>query len=84
MLDLGDITLVAWLCAQVEPSALLGSSPPLLSQQVMLVLLQQLSFDLSQVSRGLLKLACMPDCTAHQDTGNPSLKSVEKASLGLE
>lgn len=48
-LDLGDVSTVAWLCSQVEPQALLGGSPPLLSQHVMLVLLQQLGYDLSEV-----------------------------------
>ena len=49
-LDLGDISFVAWLCGQVEPQEVLASTPPLLSQQVLLVLLQQLGYDLSTVS----------------------------------
>ena len=49
-LDLGDVNFVAWLCGQVEPQEVLASTPPLLSQQVLLVLLQQLGYDLSTVS----------------------------------
>ena len=50
VLELGDDRLVAWLCSQLQPHAILGAHPPLLSQHILLALLQQLGHDLKEVS----------------------------------
>ncbi len=42
--------MVAWLCSQVEPGSLLSQKPPVLSQQILLPLIQQLGYDLLKVT----------------------------------
>ena len=48
-LNQNDVALVAWICSQVSPHTVLGTSPPLLSQHTLLSLLHHLGHDLSQV-----------------------------------
>ena len=50
VLELGDDRLVAWLTSQLQPHTILGAHPPLLSQHILLALLQQLGHDLKEVS----------------------------------
>lgn len=51
VLELGDDKLVAWLCSKVKPHTVLNSQPPLLSQHILLALLQQLGHNLKEVSQ---------------------------------
>ena len=51
MLHLGDVELVDWLCAQVDPGDLCSREPVPLSQGVLLSLVSQLSTSLAQVRR---------------------------------
>lgn len=50
VLELGDDKLVAWLCSNLDPHTVLGSQPALLSQHILLALLQQLGHNLTEVS----------------------------------
>ena len=45
-----DVAMVAWLCGQVDPGSLLSQTPPVLSQQILLPLIQQLGHDLLKVT----------------------------------
>lgn len=45
-LTLQDVGIVSWLCTQVDAAAVLSTTPPALSQMVVLSLIQQLSADL--------------------------------------
>lgn len=49
MLTLEDVGMVAWLCSQVDPGSLLSHRPPVLSQQILLSLIQQLGYNMFKV-----------------------------------
>ena len=53
VLDREDVSMVAWLCSQVDPGSLLSQKPPVLSQQILLPMLQQLGYDLLKVQVSL-------------------------------
>ena len=53
VLDREDVSMVAWLCSQVDPGSLLSQKPPVLSQQILLPMLQQLGYDLLKVNTPL-------------------------------
>ena len=44
-----NVGMVAWLCSQVDCGSLLSQRPPVLSQQILLSLMQQLGCDLLKV-----------------------------------
>ena len=46
-LSMQDVAIVGWLCAQADAAVLLSSTPPALSQMVLLSLVQQLAADIS-------------------------------------
>lgn len=46
-LGLQDVSTVGWLCSQADAAAVLSTSPPALSQMVLLSLVQQLAADIS-------------------------------------
>lgn len=50
VLGLEDVGRVSWLCRQLDPGTILSQDPPKLSQQLLLPLIQQLGFDLLEVS----------------------------------
>ena len=54
VLHIGDVDLVDWLCAQVDPGELCAKDPVPLSQGVLLSLLSQLSTSLSKVDDPIL------------------------------
>lgn len=58
VLSLEDISMVAWLCSQLDPGSLLSQNPPMLNQQILLPLIQQLGVDLSEVKPAHLCLLC--------------------------
>lgn len=70
-LNCGDVNVVAWLCEKVTPSQVVTSSPPLLSQPVLLSLLQQLGFDLLQKPQ--LKLGWIRDSAMALNPADPSI-----------
>ncbi|KFK38665.1 hypothetical protein AALP_AA3G144100 [Arabis alpina] len=47
-LQRSDVSIVSWLCSQVDLRGLLAMNPPPLSQGVLLSLLQQLAYDISK------------------------------------
>ncbi|GLJ08252.1 hypothetical protein SUGI_0084840 [Cryptomeria japonica] len=47
-LQMSDVSIVSWLCSQVDPHSLLSTIPLPLSQGVLLALVQQLGCDLSK------------------------------------
>ena len=55
VLELANADMVAWLCGQVDVT-ILRRQPPLLSQGVLLALIQQLGVDLSRVRTLLVPL----------------------------
>lgn len=67
-LGLQDVTIVAWLCGQLEPSAVLpGLSPP-----VLLALVQQLAADLGQTGGELhARLEWIREAALALDPGAP-------------
>ena len=50
--------MVSWLCQQLDPGSALSQSPPRLSQQLLLPLIQQLGHDLHKVSAKPVLVAC--------------------------
>jgi enhancer of mRNA-decapping protein 4 len=48
VLSNSNVDLLAWVCAQLRPDELFGTSPPPLRQGVLLSLVQQLGCDLSR------------------------------------
>lgn len=70
-LNCGDVGVVAWLCEVVQPSQVVTSSPPLLSQPVLLSLLQQLGFDLPTKTQ--LKLSWVRDSAMALNPADPSI-----------
>ena len=55
VLSLQDLNLLSWLCSIVDAPSTLAISPPVLSQMVLLSLLQQLSEDLSHGTKTKLQ-----------------------------
>eukprot|EP01097_Dermamoeba_algensis_P000421 TRINITY_DN1146_c0_g2_i1.p1 TRINITY_DN1146_c0_g2~~TRINITY_DN1146_c0_g2_i1.p1 ORF type:complete len:206 (-),score=54.22 TRINITY_DN1146_c0_g2_i1:189-806(-) len=47
-LSASNLDLVTWLCSQVNPGVVFSSTPPVLSQAVLLSLMQQLGVDLTR------------------------------------
>ncbi|CDY23587.1 BnaC05g40070D [Brassica napus] len=64
-----DVSIVSWLCSQVDLRGLLAMNPLPLSQGVLLSLLQQLAFDISKDSSR--KLAWMTDVVAAINPSDP-------------
>ena len=50
VLGLEDVGRLSWLCRQLDPGTILSQNLPKLSQQLLLPLIQQLGFDLLEVS----------------------------------
>ncbi|KAL2341441.1 hypothetical protein Fmac_009381 [Flemingia macrophylla] len=66
-----DVTIVSWLCSQVDLAGILAMVPLPLSQGVLLSLLQQLSCDIS--SETPRKLAWMTDVAAAINPADPRI-----------
>ncbi|XP_028791735.1 LOW QUALITY PROTEIN: enhancer of mRNA-decapping protein 4-like [Neltuma alba] len=66
-----DVSIVSWLCSQVDLAGILSMGPLPLSQGVILSLLQQLSCDLNAESPR--KLAWMTDVAAAINPADPSI-----------
>ena len=66
VLSLEDVSMVAWLCSQLDPGSLLSQNPPMLNQQLLLPLIQQLGVELFKViavcSRLRAAEASLEDC----------------------
>ena len=80
VLTMEDVSRVAWLCSQVDPGSLLSQSPPVLSQQILLPLLQQLGCDLIKVNtstkfRNTLSTPSAVACLFTEIRPDSSLKS---------
>lgn len=70
-LNCGDVQVVEWLCEKVNSAQVVTASPPLLSQPVLLSLLQQLGFNVP--SKPHLKLAWIRDSAMALNPGDPSI-----------
>jgi hypothetical protein len=79
-LSVSDLSLVAWLCAQVAPSAVFGQDQAPLSQLVILSLLQQLAADLTPGPPGALttKLQWIMDAGLQLDTKDPVISGAAR------
>ena len=77
VLNLEDISMVAWLCSQLDPGSILSQSPPVLSQLTLLSLIQQLGTDLLKV--------ILTVCPFHSEracnTGKPRIWTLCPTSL---
>ncbi|DBB06573.1 hypothetical protein WJX77_011875 [Trebouxia sp. C0004] len=71
VLTLEDVGMVAWLCSQVDPGSLLSHRPPMLSQQILLSLIQQLGYDLFKDT--LTKLKWIQSTSMALDPKDPLL-----------
>uniref|UniRef100_A0A7S3UBK8 Enhancer of mRNA-decapping protein 4 WD40 repeat region domain-containing protein n=1 Tax=Picocystis salinarum TaxID=88271 RepID=A0A7S3UBK8_9CHLO len=71
VLSLGDVETVVWLCKQVDATAIFNFTPPLLSQGVLLSLMQQLSTDLQKDTT--LKLSWIQNTALALDPQDPVL-----------
>ncbi|KAJ9184222.1 hypothetical protein P3X46_003970 [Hevea brasiliensis] len=70
-LQRSDVSIVSWLCSQVDPQVVLSMVPLPLSQGVLLALLQQLACDISkETSR---KLAWMTDVAVAINPADPMI-----------
>ncbi|KAL5737244.1 hypothetical protein ACOSP7_030005 [Xanthoceras sorbifolium] len=70
-LQRSDVSIVSWLCAQVDLHGILSLVPLPLSQGVLLSLLQQLSFDLNKETTR--KLAWITDVAAAINPSDPMI-----------
>ncbi|KAL5699928.1 hypothetical protein ACHQM5_025448 [Ranunculus cassubicifolius] len=68
-LQRSDVSIVSWLCAQVDLQGILGMSPPQLSQGVLLALLQQLACDIGNETSK--KVAWMRDVAVAINPADP-------------
>eukprot|EP00963_Diacronema_lutheri_P010059 scaffold950_cov360-Pavlova_lutheri.AAC.26 len=71
VLSLGNVETVVWLCKQVDATAIFNFTPPLLSQGVLLSLMQQLSTDLQKDTT--LKLSWIQNTALALDPQDPVL-----------
>ncbi|KAK8962249.1 Enhancer of mRNA-decapping protein 4 [Platanthera guangdongensis] len=72
-LQRSDVSIVSWLCSQVDLHGLCSTAPPPLSQGVLLALLQQLSCDIS--TEATRKLGWMTDVAVAINPTDPMIMS---------